>query len=350
MTTWLHGIIVTCPTHCRTRLLCMGPLWNGGHQQTGDDSTSRGSICQTPIPDPVSLKYFNIYSGHHFTIEDELVASLCFTKIVNNQVAVNKSDRLLPDLRLWRHIAAHSCPTHASDVTQQPTPAQPTPLTSHSSPLLPNIHLWRHTAAHSCPTYASDVTQQPLLPNLRIWRHTAVHSCPTYTSDVTQQPTPAQPTPLTSHSSHSCPTYASDVTQQQLLPNLRLWRHTAATPAQPTPLTSHSSPLLPNLHLWRHTAAHSCPTYASDVTQQPLLPNLHLWRHTAAHSCPTYTSDVTQQPTPAQPTPLTSHSSPLLPDTALQHQLPTTVLLPQNHQGVEQSPSTRRSCGHSWCL
>ena len=45
------------------------------------------------------------------------------------------------------------------------------------------------------------------------------------------------------------------------------------------------------------------------------------------------------RPRPAQPTPLTSHSSPLLPDTVLHHQPPTTVLLPQNHQGIEQPPS-----------
>ena len=156
------------------------------------------------------------------------------------------------------------------------------PLTSHSSPLLPNLRLWRHTAAHFCPTYASNVTQQP-------------------------------------------------------------------TPAQPTPLTSHSSPLLPNLHL---SLSHS----------SPLLPNLHLSRHTAAHSCPTYTSDVTQQPTPAQPTPLTSHNSPLLPNLHLRRhtsaqscQTPhcitsTTVVLPQKHQGMEQSPSKRCSSGDSWRL
>ena len=73
------------------------------------------------------------------------------------------------------------------------------------------------------------------------------------------------------------------------------------------------------------------PTYASHFIQQstpaqptpltsynsPLLPNLRLSRHTAAHSCPTYASDVTQQPTPAQPTPLTSHISPLLPNLRL---------------------------------
>ena len=36
---------------------------------------------------------------------------------------------------------------------------------------------------------------------------------------------------------------------------------------------------------------------------------------------------------------LRAHGSSLRPDTARHHQLPTTVLLPQNHQGVEQSPT-----------
>ena len=88
-------------------------------------------------------------------------------KIVNNQVAINKSESLLPNLHLSCHTTAHSCPTYASHVTQQSTPAQPTPLMSHHSPLLPNLHLSRHTTAHSCPTYTSDVTQQPTPARLR---------------------------------------------------------------------------------------------------------------------------------------------------------------------------------------
>ena len=240
--TCLH---VTSPTHCRLRLVAfsMGPDEMVDINTLEMIQRPQAQFVKTDTKvDLVLLKYV-LQNLQWTSLQDRrnISHTTLLYKIVNNQVAINKSESLLPNLHLSCHTAAHSCPTYTSHVTQQPTPAQPTPLMSHSSPLLPNLHLSCHTAAHSCPTYTSHVTQQP-------------------------------------------------------------------TPAQPTPLMSHSSPLLPNLHL-------SC--------------------HTTAHSCPTYTSHVTPQPTPAQPTPLTSHSSPLLPDSALHHQPPTSVLLPQNHGGME---------------
>ena len=121
-------VLVTRPTNCRIgrriRLVAysMGPHWNGGRQHTGNYSMLTGSICQnryqsrssvTEIHFPEST--VDITSGqkkHNVLLYIYCISHITLLyKIVNNQVAINKFDRLLPNLHLSCHPAAHSLQT-----------------------------------------------------------------------------------------------------------------------------------------------------------------------------------------------------------------------------------------------